>query len=808
MVTTPGSIWILLGTSVRAGVLVLVATPLGAQPYGSPTPSAGHVRAPVSVRRLDSAPVIDGALDEPVWRSAARLEGFVQTKPGDNTAPSRETVVLIGLDARTLYFAIRAYDDSAAVRANMTPRDNIGDDDVVEIFLDTFGDRRHAYALAFNPLGIQADGVLTEGATTADYSVDIVMQSRGRLDREGWAVEVAIPLSSLRYATNPGQLWNVQVQRRIRHLDDEQDSWMPMRRGLAGFLTQAGSLSGFGDLPGGRIIEVIPSVAVLGEGARVPSPDPGASPSSFRDSAPRTDLGLSAKLGVSSEVNADLALNPDFAQVEADAPVVTANQRFPLFFEEKRPFFLEGVDLFRTPLQVVHTRAIVDPVAAVKLTGKTGSTAFGVLLASDEAPGLYTEAERSDTLLQAEVSRLGGRNSTVGILRLRREVGAASTIGLLATGYRFVDRDNVTLGTDTRLAIGTRLVATAELIGTWARRAFYDPDNDREELRTGRGLGYRTVVQRPGRHLNLTLSGEGRSPDYVAESGFTTQTNINDWGFEARWDAEPRPGAPLLSWSAAHTTWVEFDWQGRMKYAYLWPRATFNLRSQTSVTIGPYSDYLRLFEDEFGPRRNARQAGAFAGPVERSTVYRGYTISGSSTPLPQWTVAAMFDQAWQVFDYDFGGGPRFPRVSPEGLANPAAPLNPGPGRTHDAKLSVTWRPSAALRFGTDYTWSRLVRNDTHLLAYEENLWSSQVVYQFSRFAFARIRTDYQSSRYNLRPQLLLAWAPNPGTAFYMGYNEDLAVGGYKPSNGRRQSGVSRNSRTMFVKFSYLMRRLL
>ena len=528
-------------------------------------------------------------------------------------------------------------------------------------------------------------------------------------------------------------------------------------------------------------------------------------PDAFTDAPARADVGLSAKLGLTADVTTELALNPDFAQIEADAPVVTANQRYPILFEEKRPFFLEGVDLFRTPLLVVHTRAIVDPDAALKLTGKRGVTTFGVLAASDGAPGYFTDAERRDSSRQAEIARLGGRNSVVGIVRLRRELGAASNIGFLGTAYHFVDRDNLTAGADFRLAAGTRSVATVQLTGTWARRAFYDPDLGRDTLRTGRGLGYYAELRSTGRHLNLTLTGKGRSPDYVTETGFTPQVNTNVWSFETRWDGEPHAERTLISWSAAHTVLAQFDWQGRMTYGFLWPRATLTFPRLTSVTVGPYVDYQRLFEEEFGPRRNAQQAGAFAGPGVRQTVYRGFAITGGTTPDRRWKVAGTLDWSWDAFDYDFGSGPKFPRVSPAALADPSAPLDPGKGNTFDATVSVMWKPAASLRISANYTKSRLRRNDTQRVAYDENLWSAQIVYQLTRFASVRGRADYRSSRSNLRPQLLLAWTPSPGTALYAGYNDDLNSDGYSPITGAREPGLRRNARTLFVKLSYLVR---
>ena len=757
--------------------------------------------APPRVSAFATPPVIDGVLAESAWAGAARLEHFVQTQPGDNIAPSRATRVLLGFDARTLYLAIEAEDDSSLVRATVARRDGILADDNACLLLDTFGSRHRAYVLCFNPLGIQQDGVFTEGTDSTDYSVDVVMQSAGRVHAHGWTVEIAIPLSSLRYAI--GLPWNLQVQRRIKHLDNEQDSWMPMRRGATGFLTQAGSVTGFDQLPARGALEVIPSVTALQAGQRVA---PAGLPDDYHEQAARADVGLSATWTPSPDVSAALALNPDFAQVESDAPVVVQNQRFPILYEEKRPFFLEGIDLFRTPLTVVHTRAIVDPIGAVKLTGKRGRTSFGLLAASDEAPGHYSAAEQADTSLAPVIAAYGGHNSTALVARVQREIFAASNVGLLATGYHFVDRSNLTAGTDGRLAFGPWTSFTFQLTGTWAHQPFYDPASDSAPVRDGYGLGYSSVLRRTGRHLNVALVGKGRSKDWVADVGFTAQRNTNSWYLEARWDGEQHPGATLISWSAANTVLAQFDWDGRMTYAYVWPRASFTLPRLTSFTVGPYADYLRLFEEEFGAKRGATQPGAFAGAPERSTVYNGFAITGTTTPGRRWTLTENLDWSWKAFDYDFGGGPKYPRVSPAALSDPNAPLDPGTGATFDATIALALRPFAALRLDASWTKSRLRRKDTRLVAYNEDLWTGQAVYQLSHFASVRLRADYSKSFSTLRPQLLLAWTPNPGTAIYAGYNDDLATEEYNAAIGSWRHVMQRNARTVFFKVSYLVRR--
>ncbi len=409
--------------------------------------------SPARIPRFKTRPVIDGHLDDEVWKYATVLKDFYQVQPGDNISPSHPTEVMLGYDDQFLYVAFRAHDDPGKVRATIAQRDRISDDDTVGIILDTFNDQRKAYQLFFNPLGVQADAVFTEGQGT-DSSVDIVMESKGTMTTDGYVVEVAIPFKSLRYEAGEGKLWGVHFQRHIKHLNDEVDSWMPISRDVPGYLNQEGHLTGLEGISTGRTLEIIPTLTISERGQRVSAGNaaaPDATP--FVNQSPKFKPGLTMKYGIRPNVIASLTLNPDFADVEADQTVITANQRFPIFFEEKRPFFLEGIDIFRTPLQAVHTRAIVSPDVAAKLTGKVGRNTFGFLFASDAAPGNFSEAERNDPKKSAKVARFFDKNATIAVLRLKHDIGRQSSLGMIATSYNFIEKHNQLAGIDGRFRL-------------------------------------------------------------------------------------------------------------------------------------------------------------------------------------------------------------------------------------------------------------------------------------------------------------------------------------------------------------------
>ena len=773
---------------------------------------------PVRITRFDQPPVIDGQLNEEVWKQAAVLKDFYQTQPGDNIPPSQQTEVLVGYDAKTLYIAFRAYDEPGKVRATVAKRDQIFDDDYVGFYLDTFNDQRKAYIMFFNPLGVQADGLFTEsGGNNEDYNPDIVMQSQGVVGQDGFTVEVAIPFKSLRYEAGKDKLWGAHFFRRIKRYNNELDSWMPNFRDRSGTLNQAGHLVGLENISTERTLELVPSLTISETGKRVRTIPASAvddnpaliDPGRFVNEPIAFDPGLTAKFGITPTVTLDLALNPDFAQVEADASVVTANQRFPIFFAEKRAFFLEGIDIFQTPIQAVHTRTIVDPDVAVKLTGKRGRNTFGLMLASDNAPGSFTEDEITDPGNFPDIERFIDRNAYVGVLRLKRDVGKESSVGLLATSYNFIEKHNYLGGVDGRFRIDPKTIFTFQVLGTHSRRFFYDPEKDDDIYRTGNSFAYYWNYDVTGRNFGWFASGQGRTRDYRADLGFTERTDNNyDW-FGFRYSTDPKRKGWLVNWKVTSVSHVEYDFRGRLQFWDADVTAYWFLRRNTNFWLAYRRGGERLYEEEFGTLRGPGRAGAFFGPGERSANRNHFVFYFSTKPSKKY--GGEFKAAYRMgtFDLDFGGGPGFPRVSPAALADPAdpdVPLDPGPGNLLDLSGYAYYQPTDALRVTLDYLKNRLVRDDTKLVAFDDDIYSVRATYQFTRFVAARARVDYTSLQSRARAQFLFAWTPNPGTAFYAGYNDDVNRNGYSPTSGLYEPGFRRNGRTFFVKMSYLFRK--
>src|SRR5881392_2522877 len=353
----------------------------------------GHIRQlDVRVPRIEAAVHLDGVLDEPVWHQAVVLNGFTQYRPVDSRPAADSTEVLAFYAPDAIYFGIRAYEaHGSLVRATLADRDNIGADDNIQILLDTFNDRRRALLFAVNPLGAQQDGVRSEGLAGAaggqnagfrfdgvvDLNPDYVYESKGHVTPWGYEVEVRIPFKSLRYQSGATQDWGIQIIRTTQHTGYE-DTWAPVVRANASFLIQSGTFKSLTGLRRGLVMDVTPEFTSRLDGAT-------ESATSYGYQNIRPELGVNVRWGVTQNLSAAGTVNPDFSQVEADVGQVTVNQRFALFFPEKRPFFLEGLEQFDTPNALIYTRRIVSPVAGAKLTGKLGGTAVAYIGAVDDA---------------------------------------------------------------------------------------------------------------------------------------------------------------------------------------------------------------------------------------------------------------------------------------------------------------------------------------------------------------------------------------------------------------------------------------
>lgn len=818
---------------------------------------------PARIPRFDKPPVIDGKLDEDVWKTAAVFKDFIQWRPGDLQAPSEPTEALMGYDSKFIYIAFRAHDEPGKVRATVPKRDDVFNDDWVGVWLDTTNDGRHAYELIFNPLGVQADAMYTEGVSE-DFTVDIVMDSKGVVTDDGYTVEIAIPFKSIRYVVGKDKLWGVHFLRTIKRFNNEQSSWEPIARDNSSLLGQEGHVTGLEGISTERTLEIIPSVTISEQGERVPvltqgqlaglqaaGITPPLDSGRFLNKPIGHALGVTAKFELSPTMTLNFTYHPDFAQVEADQPVVTANLRFPVLFSEKRPFFLESKETFETIISAVHTRTIVDPDYAFKFTGKEGHDTFGVLFAKDRAPGNLSDEDR-DFILDTRnpeadreaLAKILGKESTVGVVRFKHDFGQENSVGFLATTYNFVDHYNDIAGFDTRYRLNKTTTFTAQVLGSVTHEPFFFADEGVTDDRKKNGLAYAYDLNMGGRNWSYDYSAVGRSPFFRADVGFNRRFNTNNQNLFVRYKSTEKPKAKLVSWNIYNDLGGNFDWKGRSQLYNDETQFELDFHKQTFVGVGFDKGYERIFESEFGTSRdgfallnsqNGELRGLavppclglsndpaldptvqaqlspctfFRGDHERSAPNWGYYLYAGSTPSKKYNFFVFSFFGHGQFDFDFDtGNPRFPRVSPAAIEfGQSAPLDPGPAHEWRTEVDVTYKPTNPLNITLNYNEDRFRREDTGLVHFTDNIFSLHATYQFTRFWFVRARTDYTTLGAHLSGQLLLGWTPNPDTSFYVGYNDDLNVNGVNPVSGLVEPGFARNGRLFFIKASYLIRR--
>jgi hypothetical protein len=391
-------------------------------------------KVPFEVPRATSQVTVDGVLDEQAWQDALTLDLDYEVRPGENTRPPVRTIVYLTYDKEQLLVAFTAFDDEpATIRARFRDRDHIHGDDWVGIVIDTFNDERRAYEFWVNPLGIQTDGIYTEkaagGGRRFDDSWDAIWHSAGRLTDFGYEVEMAIPFNQIRFQSTDGpQIWGVDATRSWPRSDRVHIGLFPRDRGANSYLAQEEKLIGFEGASPGQNLELVPTLTGF---ALEEKPD--FPPSTETEEDKDLEVGATMTWGVTPNITFTGALNPDFSQIEADAVQLALNERFELFFEERRPFFLESADYFETGIPLFYTRMIADPLAALKLTGKMGRHTVGVISAYDEVTNLIVpgaEGSDSEAFDSANTSFVG---------RYRYDLGTDSTVGSYVNDRRGED---------------------------------------------------------------------------------------------------------------------------------------------------------------------------------------------------------------------------------------------------------------------------------------------------------------------------------------------------------------------------------
>jgi hypothetical protein len=695
-----------------------------------------HIKLPL----FSSPPKIDGQLDEDPWKEAAAVDSFTQYEPQEGGQPTEKTVAYLGYDRQNLYIGIRCFDSNPkAVRACLAKRDEIFGDDGITVFLDTFNDQKRAFALQVNPCGVQVDGIYTEtrrrgrgrgaGMFGFDRNWDTYFITEARRTDDGYTIEMAVPFKSLRFPSHNPQIWGLQIKREIPR-KSEEIYWAPRSRDVNGFLIQSGTLEIDGTVQQGKNIEIMPVVTGLKQNGEKFDPE----------------AGLNFKYGISSDLTADATVNPDFSQIEADMPQNDVNQRYALYYPEKRPFFLEGKDFFDTPFELIYTRTIVNPLWGTKLTGKLGKTTIGFLSVYDENPpdiDIYAEDYEEE---ESEPKAL------VNVLRIKRDLFAESYIGFILTDKEMGDSwssltrsHNRVAGIDGQFKFGQLYRMSFQFIGSQSKA-----HGEKTDIVPALSFNF----SRQARHLQISVDYNSLPADFEASTGFFRRKDIKSLG-------------------------------ARISYAFL-------PQKDLIISIRPSFEYRRIYDfadtltDEqfnfsafINGWRNTMLWGVFRATLER---YGGidfkantFMFNLSSDPL-----------SWLNGNLNVSFG--------DGIYYSSSPYL---GYKTSIGARLTLKPLTNLRLFYNFSNNKFFRKRGDERIYSINIISQRISFQISRTLSLRLITDFNDYYKKLYNSLLLSWELRPGTVFYLGIddNQEQDETGFYSVQGRY----------IFIKFSYWWR---
>lgn len=692
----------------------------------------------VDIRRVDAPPQLRDYLTGTPAEAGSPIAEFRQRDPHDGQPVSQTTKAYLSYDRDAIYAVFVCQANRSTLRARLSKRDNLSGDESVSLMLDTFHDRRRAYMFYVNPLGVQLDGITTEGQEDDDFSFDTVWHSEARLTAFGYVAKIAIPFRSLRFAGRPGDTWGIALSRYIpNHREFAAFPYITNR--IEGFVNQFATLRGLNALSRPRNLQLNP----YGFFGRQRFLD-DAGPDFIQQSDARA--GVDAKLVLRDAFTLDVTVNPDFSQVESDEPQVTANQRFEVYFPERRPFFLENAGYFETPETLFFSRRVQNPQFGARLTGKVGRWAIGLLTADDRGPRGLRPAETPRThLAVARVQREFGKNSMVGGIFTTHQQGAVT---------------NNVFSFDTRWRLNQNWVVTGQAVRS-------------QDPRWGAGSLYYSEVRHTGRNLTYFTQYRDRSASFHAPLGFIPRVDIRQQRSYAAYRWRPETG-PVLNYGPSGFFLMNWDHAGRLQdWAADVPfRIEFKGPAALEVSRNESYEYYR----NAGFRKNYTRV-MFSTDALRVLGFTGSWASGRDVNFYPGAGIAPFATSAQ-----FGSALVRWRPSPR-LRIDETYYYTKLGSAPAVLINHLWRSKVNYQFTRALSWR-------WIMDYEGNLPNSALV--------------EDERRKRLRNDLLLTYLVQPGTALQAGYSdsrENLVL----PDLQRLGGPQLMTGRMLFVKISYLFR---
>jgi hypothetical protein len=733
--------------------LVVDSTPVMGGAAGSGNNGPGTFENPYVVPRTESEIKVDALLSEDAWRNALVLELNYEVRPGENVPPPVRTEVLLTYDRSQLYVAFRCYDpDPSAIRAHLSDRDRIDGDDWVGVILDTFNDERRSFDLLANPLGVQSDFIESE---TGGSSWDGIWDSAGRITDWGYAVEMSIPFNQLRFQrTGAPQVWGFDGVRSYPRSQSHHIGMFPRDRSNNCYLCQAVKIEGFDGASPGYNIEVSPTVTGVRTDARRDFPD-----GDFDRENQKTEVGVTAKWGITPNLTFSGTINPDFSQIEADALRLDINQPFALYYPERRPFFTEGADFFDTLKPAIYTRTMRNPAWGLKLTGKERGNTIGAYVVEDQLTNLIFPGS------QGSSSTSLARKSTATVLRYKRDIGSQYTVGALATDREGRDYFNRVYGLDADLRFTQTDQVQLQFMGSYTQY----PADVADEYGQPAGTFDDRYIAFEWDHATRThyiwLDYDDVGDGFRADLGFIPRVGFRN--------AE---GGYFYTWNAPQDAW--------------W----------SMFRAGGEANY---YEDREGSLLNTGGSLWFQyrGALQTWFYSEGYRYREAYNGLE-------FDQTAYVVQSGFRPTGNFQLDIYTRFGDRIDYANTRPGERILVNPYVRYNLGKRLRLAADHTYERMMVEEGRL--YTANISQLRAVYQLNVRTFFRAvlqHVDYQRNpdlyTFEIDPeyqrfftQLLFSYKVNPRTVLFLGYDDN--------HYGSHEYELTQSDRTLFVKLGYAL----
>ncbi len=721
--------------------------------YDSVNPDKYRIRAVHIERKVE----ITGTLSDPSWALSSPVEISYEIQPGENTPAREKTLVYVLYNSEYIYFGFSCLDSNVkSIRSHITDRDKMTDDDFVAVILDCYGTMQNGYEFLANPYGIQFDAMRT--GNNEDASFDAVWISKGNVNDSGYTVEMAIPFKSMRFPPDKEQHWKVEFLRNLPRESRYQMTWTPLDRNNPCLLCQGGSIDDIDEIESSNNLELLPYVMAGQTGSVGDDEDPT---SKFTNGPVTGRIGAGIKYSPSSSLTFGGVINPDFSQIESDATQISVNNTFAIFYPEKRPFFLEGADLFSTTVPLFYSRMLNDPLASGKMTEKSGSFSLAYLAAEDRNSPIIVPGEEGSDFVETSMK------SFSNVLRTRYDLGSESFIGALATTRNFAKAHNYVgsidwnflfldnfyfMGqagySDTKEINDTVLFSSGRSFGSTGRTATFDG----ERLY---GTGMQVDLKRNARDYSFDLSYSNSTPTFQAQDGFITGTgtrNITLWhGYTIYPTTDVIDNASLQM-----NTGYRFDDIGTQIERWIWVGAYAQLKAQTNLYVGYIPFDNEMFHD-----------------VRFGHIYRTEFSVNSN---PSSTIAVYFNGSVGRFIY---------RAD-----------DPELGRGNNFYLETVIKPTERFSFDLSYARSRLWSVNTGNLFYDGYITRGVIVYQFSPELFVRLISQYDQFAKRIQIDPMVSYKLNPFTVFYAGSNHGFSKFGMP-------YGIERTAQQFFVKVQYL-----